>query len=203
MTQEAAAPIGVFDSGIGGLSILRALRAQIPHENFVYYADTAHNPYGDKSEAFVVERSLRVAQLLMSEHRIKALVVACNTATAAAIHVLRQQYPLLPLVGIEPALKPAAALTRTGRVLVLATQGTLQSAKFAALKDAFSAQAEFVCVACEGLAERIEQVVSPLEFDSALRIFYAGYWLIWLKNWANRYPGARLHTLPLDCTDLA
>jgi glutamate racemase len=151
-------PIGVFDSGIGGLSILRALRAQLPCEDLVYFADTAHNPYGEKSDAFVVDRSLAIADLLVSAHHIKALVVACNTATAAAIHVLRAKYPELPIVGVEPALKPAAEITRTGRVAVLATQGTLQSAKFAALLQSLSADVEFVCVACEGLAQRIELV---------------------------------------------
>ena len=151
------APIGVFDSGIGGLSILRALRQQLPHEDFVYFADTAHNPYGGKSDAFVAERSLAIARELVQEHRIKALVVACNTATAAAIYLLRAEFPDLPIVGIEPALKPAAALTRTGRVLVLATRGTLQSAKFAALKLVYGAQVAFECIACEGLAEQIER----------------------------------------------
>jgi glutamate racemase len=195
MNHEAA-PIGVFDSGIGGLSILRALRAQMPHEHFVYYADTAHNPYGDKSEAFVIERSLSVAGQLVREHRIKALVVACNTATAAAIGVLRKQYPLLPLVGIEPALKPAAALTRTGRVLVLATNGTLQSAKFAALKDVFSGQAEFVCVACEGLADRIEHVVSPLDATHLIALcaqYMPATGSFGLKN-------GQIDTLVLGCT---
>ena len=157
MNHEATAPIGVYDSGIGGLSILRALRAQMPHESFVYYADTAHNPYGDKPDAFVIERSFAIADELLREHRIKALVVACNTATACAIGKLRERYPKLPLIGIEPALKPAAALTRTRRVLVLATRGTLQSTKFAALVHKLHAQAEFVCVACEGLAEQIER----------------------------------------------
>ena len=194
--KDEAAPIGVFDSGIGGLSILRALRAQMPHEHFVYYADTAHNPYGDKSEAFVIERSLGVAEQLVREHRIKALVVACNTATAAAIGVLRKQYPLLPLVGIEPALKPAAALTRTRRVLVLATKGTLQSAKFAALKDAFGAQVEFVCVACEGLAERIEQVTSPLNATYLIALcaqYMPATGSFGLKN-------GQIDTLVLGCT---
>jgi glutamate racemase len=150
-------PIGVFDSGIGGLSILKALCAHLPHERFVYFADSAHNPYGEKSEAFVQERSLIVARELVEQHGIKALVVACNTATAAAIHLLREAYPLMPIVGLEPALKPAALITRTGRVGVLATRGTLQSAKFAALRASL-AQVEFVCTACDGLAERIEHV---------------------------------------------
>jgi glutamate racemase len=160
-------PIGVFDSGIGGLSILKALRLQMPHERFVYFADTAHNPYGEKSEAFVQERTLFVARELVDQHEIKALVVACNTATAAAIHLLRDAYPALPIIGVEPALKPAAMVTRTGRVLVLATRGTLLSAKFAQLKARLEAEhaaqgrsLAFTCVPCDGLAERIEHVAA-------------------------------------------
>ncbi|NJS36612.1 MAG: glutamate racemase [Brachymonas sp.] len=160
-----SAPIGVFDSGIGGLSILRALRKQLPHEDFVYFADTAHNPYGGKSTEFVTERSLAIADELVSQHRIKALVVACNTATAVAIQALRERYPDLPLIGIEPAIKPATQLTKTGRVLVLATHGTLKSEKFAALLETYRKDAMFTCVACVGLAEMIEhieeQVVTP------------------------------------------
>ncbi|MFM7330907.1 MAG: glutamate racemase, partial [Brachymonas sp.] len=163
MNQAADAPIGVFDSGIGGLSILRALRSRLPHEDFVYFADTAHNPYGGKASEFVLQRSLAIADDLMRNEGIKALVVACNTATAAAIADLRTRYPELPLIGIEPALKPAAQLTRTGRVLVLATRGTLHSAKFAALLKANRADVEFVCIACEGLAERIERVDTSQE----------------------------------------
>jgi glutamate racemase len=157
-------PIGVFDSGIGGLSILKALRQLLPHERFVYFADSAHNPYGEKSEAFVQERTLSIARELVTQHAIKALVVACNTATAAAITMLREVYPELPIVGVEPALKPAAAATRSGRVLVLATRGTLQSEKFAQLKSRLEAEASaqrrtlaFTCVPCDGLAERIER----------------------------------------------
>ncbi len=158
-------PIGVFDSGIGGLSVLKALRKHLPHEQFVYFADSAHNPYGEKSEAFVRERSLSIVQNLVEEHQIKALVVACNTATAAAISSLRAQWPWLPIVGVEPALKPAALATRTGQVLVLATWGTLQSEKFAVLKARLEAEhlaagrtLSFTCVPCDGLADRIEQL---------------------------------------------
>ena len=129
----AAAPIGVFDSGIGGLSVLRALRAQLPHERFVYFADSAHAPYGERGEAFVLQRSLHIAAQLQAQHHIKALVVACNTATAAAVRTLRSKAPDLPLVGIEPAIKPAAALTQTGRVGVVATRGTIESDKLARL----------------------------------------------------------------------
>jgi glutamate racemase len=149
-------PVGVFDSGVGGLSILRALRAELPSEHFVYLADAGFAPYGERDDSFVVERALAVAQRLLDEHAIKALVVACNTATAAAVHLLREQLPGLLIVGVEPALKPALALTRTRRIGVLATRGTLASGKFAALHAGLKARAEFLLQACDGLAEAIE-----------------------------------------------
>lgn len=149
-------PIGVFDSGVGGLSVLQALRAELPHERFVYLADSANAPYGERGEAFVAARTHAIAQHLYTEHRIKALVVACNTATAAAIHEVRAQYPRLPLVGIEPALKPAVAATRTGHVGVIGTRGTLTSAKFARLLASVQGQAAFTIQPCDGLAHAIE-----------------------------------------------
>jgi glutamate racemase len=150
-------PIGVFDSGIGGLSVLRALQKALPHERFVYLADNAHAPYGEKSEAFVRERTETIATHLMAQHHIKALVVACNTATAAAIHELRALHPQLPLVGVEPALKPALALSRTGHIGVIATRGTVASDKFARLLASVQSEAHFVVQACNGLALAIEQ----------------------------------------------
>ena len=123
-------PIGVFDSGIGGLSILQSLQAALPGEHFVYWADSGHAPYGEKTDLFVRQRSLAITQHLIEKHRIKALVVACNTATAAAIHVLREQHPQLILVGVEPALKPALSITQSGHIGVIGTRGTLGSEKF-------------------------------------------------------------------------
>jgi glutamate racemase len=149
-------PIGVFDSGVGGLSILRALRSALPHEDFVYFSDAGHAPYGEKGDPFVCDRSLAIAAGLLEQHRIKGLVVACNTATAAAVHLLRAQHTQLPVVGVEPALKPATALTRTGRIAVLATRGTLASAKFQALLASLQGEAQFVLVPCSGLAAAIE-----------------------------------------------
>jgi glutamate racemase len=149
-------PIGVFDGGIGGLSILKALRAALPAEDFVYFADTAHAPYGERGDAHVIERTRAMSQQLRDEHAIKALVIACNTATAAAIHVVRKEVPGLPIVGVEPALKPAVALSRTRRIGVLATRGTLASDKFRVLHAGLSAQAEFVLQPCDGLADAIE-----------------------------------------------
>jgi glutamate racemase len=152
----AQRPIGVFDSGIGGLSILRALRAELPHEDVVYVADSAYAPYGERDEAQVRERALRITQDLIDQHHIKALVVACNTATAVAIAELRALHPALPIVGVEPALKPAAAQSRTHRVGVLATRATLSSAKYRALQASLQNNTTFVDVPCDGLAAAIE-----------------------------------------------
>lgn len=153
---DAARPVGVFDSGIGGLSVLAALRAELPHERFVYLADTGHAPYGERSAAYVAGRTLAIARRLLASCGVKALVIACNTATAAAVHLLRAEFPTLPLVGVEPALKPAAAASRTRRIGVLATRGTLASGKFLTLHAALAGQAEFVLQPCDGLATAIE-----------------------------------------------
>jgi glutamate racemase len=151
------APIGVFDSGLGGLSILRHIRAQLPHEHLLYVADTGFAPYGDKPEHVVAERSLAVARFLVA-HGVKALVVACNTATIAAVRLLRDSYPDMPIVGVEPGLKPAAAASRNGRIGVLATGRTLAGAKFQRLRDEIGAAtgAQFLLQPCSGLVERIE-----------------------------------------------
>jgi glutamate racemase len=152
--------IGVFDSGVGGLSVLRALLVEIPEARFVYVADSAHAPYGARSPIAVVDRALRITQQLRSDHAIDALVVACNTATAHAIDAVRAQPPGLPVVGVEPALKPAAALTRTGHVGVLATHGTVHSERFHRLRTSVEADAtrrvHFSVQACNGLADAIE-----------------------------------------------
>jgi glutamate racemase len=155
------APIGVFDSGIGGLSILKALRAELPHESFVYIADSGNAPYGEKGDAFVIDRSRALTRTLLADYGVKALVVACNTATAAAAKVLRTEFPDLPLVGVEPALKPAVQLSQTRKIGVMATRGTLESAKFAALKTSLEDQAEFIIQPCDGLAAAIETQNTP------------------------------------------
>ena len=150
------APIGVFDSGVGGLSILRALRAELPHESFVYLADSGHAPYGERDDTHLIARARAITRHLIDAYAIKALVMACNTATATTIHVLRSEQPGLPIVGVEPALKPALSCSRTGRIGVMATRRTLGSAKFHALLDALRDQADFVCQPCDGLADAIE-----------------------------------------------
>jgi glutamate racemase len=204
-------PIGVFDSGIGGLSILKALRQAMPAERFVYFADSKHNPYGVKSEEFVRERSLSIVQTLIVEHQTKALVVACNTATAAAVTLLRQTYPELPIIGVEPALKPATLATRTGRVLVLATRGTLTSEKFARLKARLEAEhaasgaenqraVHFTCVPCDGLADRIEQLaVSGQRWQDAPELIDAcAAFMPASEHFEHK--NERIDTLVLGCT---
>jgi glutamate racemase len=150
-------PIGVFDSGIGGLSILQSLLAALPAEHFVYWADNGHAPYGEKTDLFVRQRSLAIADHLIKRHHIKALVVACNTATAAAIHELRTQHPHLILIGVEPALKPALKISQTGHIGVIGTRGTLGSEKFHRLLTNLEDQAQFTVQPCNGLALAIEQ----------------------------------------------
>jgi len=156
-------PIGVFDSGIGGLSVLQSLLANLPAEHFVYWADSAHAPYGEKTDLFVSQRSLAITDHLIRQHQIKALVVACNTATAVAIHQLRTQYPELILIGVEPALKPALLMTQTGHIGVMGTRGTLASEKFQRLLGSLQNQAHFTVQACNGLALAIEQSTSLTE----------------------------------------
>lgn len=149
------APIGVFDSGIGGLSVLLEIRRLLPAEPLCYVADSAHIPYGEKSQDFIRARSEQIAAFLLAQGA-KALVLACNTATAAAVGALRERYPSIPIVGMEPALKPAAAVTQSGVIGVLATSGTLGSAKFAALRERFAGNLRVLTQPCPGLVERIE-----------------------------------------------
>ena len=160
---KACGPIGIFDSGVGGLSVLRHIATQLPDEELVYFADSGYAPYGDKPEEFVVERSFNITDFLLKQD-IKALVVACNTATAMAIHLLREKYPDLPIVGVEPGLKPAAAKTITGTVGVMATKRTLASHKFHVLHQLLNEQTgvHFIMQPCNGMADLIEHA----ELDS-------------------------------------
>jgi glutamate racemase len=152
-----SAPIGIFDSGVGGLSVLRHIRAQLPHEHLLYVADAGYAPYGDKPEELVAQRSLSIAAFLV-ERGAKALVVACNTATVGAIKALRAAYPTMPIVGVEPGLKPAAAASASRKVGVLATYVTLHGAKFLALREQVTAATgvQFLLQPCVGLVDQIE-----------------------------------------------
>ncbi|WP_454252055.1 glutamate racemase [Pseudomonas sp. R151218B TE3479] len=149
------APVGVLDSGVGGLSVLGEIRQLLPNESLLYVADCGHIPYGEKTPEYIRQRSTIIADFLLGQGA-KALVVACNTATVAAVADLRRDFPHWPIVGMEPAVKPAAAATRSGIVGVLATTGTLQSAKFAALLDRFATDVRVITQPCPGLVELIE-----------------------------------------------
>lgn len=153
---ERSAPVGVMDSGVGGLSVLREIQHLLPEESLLYVADCGHVPYGEKSADHIRQRCRRIAEFFHAQGA-KAMVLACNTATVAAVADLRERYPSWPLVGMEPAVKPAAAATRSGVVGVLATTGTLQSAKFAALLDRFASDVRVITQPCPGLVECIEK----------------------------------------------
>ncbi len=185
-------PIGVFDSGIGGLSILQALRAELPFEDFVYIADSGHAPYGERGDGFVAARSQAITTHLLTRHHIKALVIACNTATAAAIHLLRQTHPGLPIIGVEPALKPAVLQSKTRRIGVMATRGTLGSAKFRTLVDSLASQADFVCQPCDGLADAIERE------DTTKIIALCAKYMGAMGQFGTQ--GGQIDTLVLGCT---
>ncbi len=148
--------IGIFDSGLGGLTVLRELQAMMPHEHFVYVADSKYAPYGNKDSEMVLQRSLLIAETLIQTQNIQSLVVACNTATAAAVHQLRKTL-YIPVIGMEPALKPAVERSKSGIVGILATENTLQSDKFSNLLDAHQHKARILTQPCAGLVEAIEQ----------------------------------------------
>ncbi len=153
--ERTKLPIGVFDSGVGGISVLAEAIKTLPSEEFVYYADTLHSPYGTKDEDVVRSLSLKAAEFL-SLLGIKSMVVACNTATGAAINEIRRMYSF-PVIGMEPALKPAVELGLTGKILVMATPLTLRSKKFDALVRHFKDRSEIVPLPCAGLVEIIER----------------------------------------------
>ncbi|MDB5755127.1 MAG: murI [Massilia sp.] len=190
MAAKTTAPIGVFDSGVGGLSVLRHIRAQLPNEHLLYFADAVFAPYGDKPEQAIAERSLAIADFFVGRGA-KALVVACNTATVAAIKLMRAHYPDMPIVGVEPGLKPGAAASRNGKVAVLATDGTLAGAKFQLLHQQISdaTSAQFLLQGCTGLADQIE--LGELDSDATAAML-ARYILPLLDQGAD--------TLVLGCT---
>lgn len=153
---DCRAPVGVFDSGLGGISVLRELVRTLPRENYLYFGDSLHAPYGTKTPQEVISLSLQAADRLLAQGA-KALVVACNTATSAAIRTLRKTYPELAIVGTEPAIKPAVERHPGGRILMLATAMTVQEEKFQHLKAQYDEQAQIIPIACSGLMEYVEQ----------------------------------------------
>jgi len=159
--SSCAAPIGIFDSGLGGLSVLRAVRARLPAERIVYVADSRYAPYGQRDDDFIADRTLAICEWLVAQGA-KALVVACNTATAQSIALVRERLSV-PLVGVEPGIKPAAALSTSRVAGVLATQVTLRSARFQALVERHAADLRVLCQPGHGLVEAVERcdVSSP------------------------------------------
>ena len=151
--NQAEHPIGVFDSGVGGISALRAMIRTLPMEHFIYYGDTANAPYGTKETEEVIACVRRVTDRLL-ERNIKALVIACNTATGAAAYTLRRELTI-PVIGMEPALKPASEIRKKGEILVLATPLTLHQEKFNQLMEKYGEGA--IRVPCTGLMELVEQ----------------------------------------------
>jgi glutamate racemase len=155
---RAASPhdsIGVFDSGVGGVSVLLEIQRQLPAEELIYVADTAHAPYGDKPTEDIQARAFHIVESLL-DHHVKAIVVACNTATGVAVEALRARWSL-PFVAIEPAVKPAAAATKTGVVGVLATRQTIASPRFSRLAETWAHGARILAQPCPGLVEQIER----------------------------------------------
>ena len=148
--------VGVFDSGVGGISVLKQLVAALPHENFVYYGDSAYAPYGEKTRDKVLRRSRAIVDLLLDEG-VKAIVIACNTATSVAAATLRADYAHVPIIGVEPALKPATLDEGNKRILVMATPITLRLDKYQQLAERWGGGCEVIDAPCPGLADRIEK----------------------------------------------
>jgi glutamate racemase len=171
--SDPAAPIGIFDSGVGGLSVWRQVVHHLPGESVLYLADQAHVPYGNRSQAEIQAFCLAVADLLVAQG-CKAIVVACNTASAVALQPLRRRFPDLPILGLEPAVKPAVALTRSGVVGVMATPATFQGQLYRATVGRHAVDVRVVEQVCIGLADLVEQ--GDLEgphCDAALRSYLA------------------------------
>ncbi|OLL32537.1 glutamate racemase [Burkholderia sp. SRS-W-2-2016] len=162
------APIGIFDSGLGGLSVLRAVRAQLPDEALLYVADSLYAPYGERDDDFITDRTLAIGEWLAAQGA-KALVVACNTATAQSIAYVREKLPI-PLVGVEPGVKPAALQSKSRVAGVLATQATLRSARFQGLLERYAADCRFLCQPGHGLVQAVERCdVGSAELRALLR----------------------------------
>jgi glutamate racemase len=148
-------PIGIFDSGVGGLSVLRAIRAELPREDMLYLGDQAHIPYGPRPKAEIRKFAFGITRFLLKQGS-KLIVVACNAASAAALHELREAFPEVSFVGMEPAVKPAAETTQTGKVGVLATPTTFAGDLYASVVERFAQHVEIFKSTCPGLVEQIE-----------------------------------------------
>ncbi|MDX5406879.1 MAG: glutamate racemase [Chromatiaceae bacterium] len=180
-------PIGIFDSGIGGLSVALAIRQLLPGERLHYFADTGHAPYGEKSDEYIYQRMQVITQQLLNVG-VKAIVVACNTATTAAIARLRAECSV-PIIGVEPGVKPATLVSKSGVVGVLATPRTLQTPAFSQLSARFSANARILLQPCPGLVPLIEAL--SLESEELRQL---------LQNYIKPLLAQGVDTLVLGCT---
>ena len=181
-------PIAVFDSGVGGISVLRELVKILPNEDYIYYGDSKNAPYGMKDKETVKQLTIDAAEYLFAQGA-KGLVVACNTATSAAVRILREENPDLPIVGIEPAVKPASKLCDSPRVIVMATPLTLKEEKFKQLVSRFQGDGEFIPLPCPGLMELIEK--GDLESHEIGE---------YLKNLFSPYSALHIDGIVLGCT---
>jgi glutamate racemase len=181
-------PIGIFDSGIGGLTVAHAIRQALPGERLLYFGDGAHVPYGERSNAQILTFSTAITEFLLASGA-KLVVVACNTASAAALKPLRERLPHIVFVGMEPAVKPAVEHTRTGVVGVIATVSTMQSAVFASVVERFGQGVEVIQQACPGLVHRIEAGEFDTPGTEAL-----------LRGWLEPMCSRGIDALVLGCT---
>lgn len=180
--------IGFLDSGVGGLSVLREAIKIMPNENYIYFGDSKNAPYGVKPTKEIRDLTFNVVDFLI-EKGIKGLVVACNTATSAAVSELRRVYPDIPLVGIEPAIKPAVELNRSGKILIMATPMTIKQEKFNLLLNKYKEKAEIVPIPCAGLMEFIEDgILSGEELEE------------YLEEKLSIYDKSEISSIVLGCT---
>lgn len=181
-------PIGFFDSGVGGLSVMREALRIMPNEDYIYFGDSKNAPYGIKSVEEVRELTFKAVEFLLDKG-VKGIAVACNTATSAAVADLRKMYPDLPLVGIEPALKPAVESVNDGSILIMATPMTLKEAKFNRLMKKYEDRADIVPVPCPGLMEFIEE--GKLQGEEVEQ---------YLLDKVNTYKKGKISSIVLGCT---
>ena len=183
------AAIGFFDSGWGGLSIMKAAREVLPHEDFVYIADCGHAPYGDQSHEFIVERARAITDFLIHKQRVKAIVIACNTATAEAANKLRALYPNFPIIGVEPAIKPAVEQSQTKVVGMISTTRTATSVRYQELLARWAGPVQVISTGCPGLMECVER--GELDTPDTLAL---------LHHYLDPMIAARIDGLVLGCT---
>ena len=181
-------PIGFLDSGVGGLSVMREALKIMPNENYIYFGDSKNAPYGVKSKKEIRDLTFNVVEFLIQKG-IKGLVVACNTATSAAVSELRRAYPDMPLVGIEPAIKPAVELNKKGKILIMATPMTIKQEKFNLLLNKYKEKGEIVPIQCAGLMEFVEDgILKGEELEK------------YLEDKLNPYKEEEIGSIVLGCT---